>query len=92
MFLDALANPDLDKFDLFTLRKGIAARTSDKCNLPSRRLQVIWAQERTWRAKGHSRRDGACPSRTPFSLSLITSKRLLRRVKKGSQKMWRNKP
>ena len=47
MFLDALANPNLDKFDLSTLRKGIAAKTSDKCNLPSRRLQVIWAQERT---------------------------------------------
>ena len=86
MFLDALANPNLDKFDLSTLRKGIAAKTSDKSNLPSRRLQVIWAQERTWRARG------VCPSRTPFSLSLITSMRLLRRVKKSSHKMWRNKP
>ena len=47
MFLDALANPDLDKFDLSTLRKGIAAKTCDTCSLPSRRLQLIWAQERT---------------------------------------------
>ena len=69
MFLDALANPDLDKFDLSTLRKGIAAKTSDKCNLPSRRLQVIWAQERTWRAKGHSRREGACARRALRSRS-----------------------
>ena len=67
MFLDALANPDLDKFDLSTLRKGIAAKTSDKCNLPSR--QVIWAQERTWRAKGHSRREGACARRALRSRS-----------------------
>ena len=69
MFLDALANPDLDKFDLSTLRKGIAAKTSDKCNLPSRRLQVIWAQERTWRAKGHSRREEACVRRALYSRS-----------------------
>ena len=69
MFLDALANPDLDMFDLSTLRKGIAAKTSDKCNLPSRRLQVIWAQERSWRAKEHSRREGACVRRALRSRS-----------------------
>ena len=69
MFVDALANPDLDKFDLSTLRKGIAAKTCDKCNLPSRRLQVIWAQERTWCAKGHSRRKGACVRRALRSRS-----------------------
>ena len=69
MFLDALANPNLDKFDLSTLRKGIAAETSDKCNLPSRRLQVIWPQERTWRARGHSRREWACVRRALRSRS-----------------------
>ena len=31
MFLDALANPDLDKFDLSTLRKGIEKATSVTC-------------------------------------------------------------
>ena len=69
MFVDALANPDLDKFDLSTLRKGIAAKTSDKCNLPSRRLQVTWAQERTWRTKGRSRRERACVRRALRSRS-----------------------
>ena len=69
MFLDALANPDLDKFVLSTLRKGIAAKTSVKCNLPSRRLQVIWAEERTWRVKGHSRREWACVRRALRSRS-----------------------
>lgn len=76
MFLDALANPDLDKFDLSTLRKGIAAKTSDKCNLPS--ISNMGARKNLAREGTLAKRVGVCPSRTPFSLSLITSKRLLR--------------
>ena len=88
MFLDALANPNLDKFDLSTLRKGIAAKTSDKCNLPSRRLQVICmgARKNLTRQGTLEKRWGVCPSRTLFSLSLITSKRLLNRVKEVVRK------
>ena len=61
---------------------------SDKCNLPSRRLQVICmgARKNLTRQGTLEKRWGVCPSRTPFSLSLITSKRLLNRVKEVVRK------